>query len=47
MPGMPTDPNQIMAMLQSLQAAGHNLDEISPDLSVGSSMHAEAFNTYL
>ena len=34
--GLPDDmtPEQMMAMLQGLQAAGHNLDEISPDLSV-------------
>ena len=35
MPNFPSDPSpeQLMAMLQNLQAAGHNLDEISPDLS--------------
>ena len=35
MPNFPSDPTpeQLMAMLQNLQAAGHNLDEISPDLS--------------
>jgi len=30
----PSDHNQILALLQSLQAAGQDLDEISPDLSV-------------
>ena len=31
---IPSDHNQILALLQSLQAAGQDLDEISPDLSV-------------
>jgi hypothetical protein len=27
-------PEQLLAMLEQFQAAGHNLDDISPDLSV-------------
>ena len=34
MPGLPSDPNQIMSRLQSVQDAGQELDEISPDHSV-------------